>query len=122
MSQRVEKMDSNIQVHVKENHVTPRTFKAAAKTGKIQFYRVRRNGTTRHIPYLPPESKEREIAEKVEEERQNGVSVSELAAAMGISQPTVRRHIERLRFSRAIDKAKAAEIGTLIDSAIHLEE
>lgn len=105
--------DQNIEVHASEA-VTPRTFKRGVKTGKVQFYRVRKNGTTRHIPYLQEGSEERDIAEKVEALREKGVSVAEIAETMGVSQPTVRRYIERLRFARDIEKAKAGDVAKLI--------
>lgn len=110
--------ESRLEVHA-EGNVTQRTFKRAVTTGKVQFYRVRKNGTTRHIPYLAPNTEQRDIAEKVEALRDKGVSVAEIAKTMDVSQPTVRRYIERLRFAREIEKAKGQDVQALVQKAKH---
>lgn len=97
--------DSNIEVHAEEG-VTPRTFKRGVMTGRVQFYRVRRNHTVRHIPYFGPDTPQREIAEQVEDLREKGTSIAVIAETMGVSQPTVRRYLERLVFAREVEKVR----------------
>lgn len=110
-------IDSGIEVHADES-VTPRTLQRSIKSGKVQFYRVRKNHTIRHIPYIAPGTPAREIAEQVEtlvEEKHQ--SIATIAETMGVSQPTVRRHLERLRFARAVEKVRGAKAEELLARA-----
>jgi hypothetical protein len=110
-------INDRIEVHTTES-VTTRTLKRAAKSGKVQFYRVRKNGTVRHIPFLPEGSPEREIAETVQALRDKGQTIAQISEAMDASPSTVRRHLERLHFTQAIEKAKRVEVETLLSHTI----
>ena len=70
------------------------------------------------MPYLAKGSTEREIAEQVQELRDRGTSIATIAETMEVSQPTVRRHLERLHFTQAIEKARAADLNEIIQNAV----
>jgi len=65
----------------------------AAMTGAVKFYRVRANGSTRAVPYLPEGTEAREVAEWIANEVEEGKSVAVVADETGLSRATVRRAI-----------------------------
>lgn len=65
----------------------------AAMTGAVRFYRVRANGSTRAVPYLPEGTEVREVAEWIANEVEEGKSVAQVAFETGLSNATVRRAI-----------------------------
>lgn len=77
---------------------------AAAKAGKATFHVRRSDGTFRRMAYLPPGSAARRTAEKVERQRNEKVSMRDIAKAMHVSIPTVRRIINNLELSRHIER------------------
>lgn len=76
---------------------------AAAKAGKATFHVRRSDGTFRRMAYLPPGSAARRQAEKVMQQREKKVSMKDIAKAMHVSIPTVRRIINNLELSRHIE-------------------
>lgn len=65
----------------------------AAMTGAVKFYRVRKSGSLRAVPYLPEGTEAREVAEWIANEVDEGKSVAEVAFETGLSKATVRRAI-----------------------------
>lgn len=78
-------------------------LEAAAKAGKATFHVRRGDGTFRRMAYLPPGSAARRQAEKIEKQRTDKVSMKDIAKAMHVSIPTVRRIINNLELSRHIE-------------------
>lgn len=84
--------------------IVAKDLEAAAKAGKATFHVRRSDGTFRRMAYLPPGSAARRTAEKVEKQRQDKVSMKDIAKGMHVSIPTVRRIINNLELSRNIEK------------------
>lgn len=72
------------------------TLVTEAAEGKVQFHTERGNGTFRRIAFLAEGSPEREVAEWVASQREEGVTMKAIAAEMHVSVPTVRRMINAL--------------------------
>ena len=109
-------INENTEIRVEEG-VTPRTFKRGAREGTVKFYRVRGDGSARHIPYLAPGTTQRDQAEMVQSAIKKGFSVAELADQLEISQPTIRRLVERLALSKALEKYRSADVAQLLADA-----
>jgi hypothetical protein len=75
----------------------------AAAAGVVTFYRLRGNGSARHLPYLAPDSAEREVAEWFTEQYEAGASVSALARETGVSRATVRRALAAVELADDIE-------------------
>lgn len=75
---------------------TEDTLVTEAAEGKVQFHTQRSNGTFRRIQFLAQGTPEREVAEWVAAQREDGVTMKTIAAAMHVSVPTVRRMINAL--------------------------
>jgi len=93
---------------------TVETFAEALATGDVKFYRVRDNDTTRHIPYLAPETAERETAEWVLEQREEGVPMKELAKALHASIPAVRRMINGALLAQEVEEMEPEDIAEVL--------
>lgn len=86
-----------------EPDAVAKDLEAAAKAGKATFHVRRSDGTFRRMAYLPPGSAARKQAEKVEKQRAEKVSMRDIASAMHVSIPTVRRIINNLELSRHVE-------------------
>jgi FixJ family two-component response regulator len=73
--------------------VTIDTFVEAVNTEAVKFHTVRSNGTTRRVRVLTAE--EREVANWVQAQREEGMTMKEIAKEMSLSVPSVRRLINR---------------------------
>lgn len=93
---------------------TVETFQTALATGDVKFYRVRDNETTRHIPYLAPETPERETAEWVLEQREEGTTMAVLAKALHASVPAVRRMINGALLAQEVEEMEAEDIADIL--------
>jgi hypothetical protein len=72
--------------------------------GLLAAYRVRENGTVRHIDLVPLGSTARETAEWVSDRvDMDGASVQAVARELHISTPTVRRILEALELTEEIE-------------------
>lgn len=96
---------------------TVKNFKDALVTGDVKMYRLRGNDTTRHIPYLAPGTPERETAEWVMEQREEGVTMKEIAKAMHLSVPAVRRIINGMLLAEEMEAMTQREIRDLLRDA-----
>lgn len=88
-----------------EPDAVAKDLEAAAKAGRATFHVRRSDGTFRRMAYLPPGSSSRKQAEKIEKQRtaKPPVSMKDIAKAMHVSIPTVRRIINNLELSRHIE-------------------
>lgn len=97
--------------------ITVDTFVEAAANEEVKFHTLRANGTARRIRVLTPE--EREVAEWVMEQREEGVTMKALAATMNLSVPSVRRLINRYLLTEEVleaDTDEAAEWVEVLDA------
>lgn len=100
----------------------PKASKATkAKPGKaekveaVQFYRLRKSGTARHLPVLAAGSPERAQAKALAGRVGKGESVTAIAQALGISVSTVRRQVSALAFTEQVE---AGEFAALVKKAV----
>jgi len=82
---------------------------AALAAGAVTMHRVRRTGTLRHLPYLAPGTTAREEADWYGMRLDEGATVKDLAAEVGMRPLTVRRALWSL------DLAEDIEDGSLDD-------
>jgi hypothetical protein len=107
---------STIEIRVTEN-VTVDNFAESIANGNVQFYRVRGNGTTRHIPVFAEGTKEFEVAEYVAEQREEGTTMKALATELHMSVPSVRRLINSYLLSDEVAGYEQEDIEELLASA-----
>lgn len=81
--------------------VNTKTFPEAVEKGQVKFYRVRENGTTRHVPFLT--GKDRELATAIRDARANGESVRSIAQSQHISVASVRRFLSELALTEKVE-------------------
>lgn len=81
--------------------VNTKTFPQAVLEGQVKFYRVRENGTTRHVPVLT--GGDREMAEGIRSDRAAGKPVHTIAAERHISVATVRRFLQELDLTERVE-------------------
>lgn len=104
---------SNIAVTT-EQGVTVETFVKAAAEGKVRFYRVRENGTYRHIQFLADGTKEREVAEWIAGQREEGVTMKAIASDINLSVPSVRRILNSLLLTEEVEEYDESDIEPLL--------
>jgi hypothetical protein len=104
---------NTIEIRVTEA-VTVENFRQQAAEGNVQFYRVRGNGTTRHIPFFAEGTKDREVAEWVAEQREDGVTMKALATELHLSVPSVRRILNSLLLSEEVDEYEDEDIAEIL--------
>jgi hypothetical protein len=81
-----------------------RTPRVMLEQGLLRAYRVRANGTMRHLDLLPLDSTKRETAEWINDAvDMDGRSVESVARELHISTPTVRRFLESLALTEEIE-------------------
>jgi hypothetical protein len=81
-----------------------RTPRVMLEQGLLRAYRVRANGTMRHLDLLPLDSTKRETAEWISDAvDMDGRSVESVARELHISTPTVRRFLESLALTEEIE-------------------
>lgn len=102
-----------LEVRVTAN-VTADNFVAEAAKGNVQFYKVRANGTTRHIPFFADGTKEREEAEWIAEQREDGRTMKAIAEELHLSVPSVRRILNSLLLSEEVEGYEPEDVEDLI--------
>jgi hypothetical protein len=107
---------STIEIRVTES-TTVESFAQDVAAGKVKFYRVRGNGTTRHVPFFAAGTKEREEAEWVLEQREDGRTMREIADELHLSVPSVRRMINSALLSDEVDEYESEDIEDLLAEA-----
>lgn len=82
-----------------------RTPRVMLEQGLLSAYRVRSNGTMRHLELYPLGSTAREAAEYVSDRiDMDGASVQAVARELHVSTPTIRRFIEGLELTEEIEQ------------------
>jgi hypothetical protein len=107
---------STIEVRVAST-TTVDNFQAEVAAGNVQFYKVRANGTTRHIPVFAEGSKEFTEAEQVQEWREEGRSMKAIANELHMSVPSVRRLINSYLLSDEVAEYDAEDIAEILADA-----
>lgn len=92
-------------------------FAASLAEGKVKFYRVRENESTRHIPYFAEGTADREVGEWVLEQRDEGVTMKAIASEMHSSVPTVRRLINAVLLAQEVEEYDEEDIAELLEDA-----
>ncbi|EAP99440.1 hypothetical protein JNB_04690 [Janibacter sp. HTCC2649] len=72
----------------------------------VKFYRLRKVGTARHLPYFAPGTPERKDAEKVASLVAKGKSASEVAEATERSVSTVRRLVAAVQLAQDVESGQ----------------
>lgn len=83
----------------------------------VKFFRLRKVGTARRLPYLAPGTSERKEAEKVAALIAKGKSVIEIAEASDRSVSTVRRLVAAVQLAEEVESGaydKAVKDGKII--------
>lgn len=81
-----------------------RTPRVMLEQGLLRAYRVRSNGTMRHLELYPLGSTAREAAEWVSDRvDMDGASVQAVARELHVSTPTIRRYLEGLELTEDIE-------------------
>lgn len=100
---------------------TVETFVESAANGTVKFYRVRDNGTFRHIPFLADGTQDREVAEWVADQRDQGVTMKAIATEMHQSVPSVRRILNSLLLTEEVEGYDSDEIAEILAEVATLE-
>jgi hypothetical protein len=92
-------------------HATKKAAVKAAESAQadVAFYRQRKSGTLRRLPYLAPGTPERKAAEKVAAQVDKGTPVAVIAEASGRSLSTVRRLLAAVDLAREVESGKYAK-------------
>lgn len=81
-----------------------RSPRVMLEAGELAAYRVRGNGTMRHVSLYPVHSTERETAEFISDRIDvDGASVQAVARELHVSTATVRRYLEGLELTEEIE-------------------
>jgi AcrR family transcriptional regulator len=81
-----------------------RTPRVMLEQGMLRAYRVRSNGTMRHLELYPLGSTPREAAEWISDRiDMDGASVQAVARELHVSTPTIRRYLEGLELTEDIE-------------------
>lgn len=106
---------SNTTIITVSADTTVDNFLEQASTGKVRFYTQRGNGTLRHIQF--PTGEAREIGEWVLMQREEGVSMRDIAKEMHSAVPTVRRIINATLLAQEVEEYDAEEIADILAEA-----
>jgi hypothetical protein len=81
-----------------------RSPRVMLEQGELMAYRVRGNGTMRHVSLYPVHSTDREVAEFISDRvDMDGASVQAVARELHVSTATVRRYLEGLELTEEIE-------------------
>jgi hypothetical protein len=109
-------MQNNILTVIAEG-TTVETFPTALAEGKVKFYRLRDNDSTRHIPFLADGTPDREVGEWVLLQREEGVTMKAIAKGMHASVPSVRRLINATLLAQEVEEFEQEDIEDLLAEA-----
>jgi hypothetical protein len=77
---------------------------ARCAAGTVRLYRVRADGSTRHVPYLADDHPHRAVAEWLSDRTDmDGAPLTVAAAETGLSLPTARRLLAALEWTEEIE-------------------
>lgn len=111
---------STIAVTVITADVTPETFLEAAAKGTVRFHTVRANGSTRRVQFYAADTKAREEAEWVAEQRADGRTMKAIAEELHMSVPSVRRMLNALLLAEEVEGYEPEEVEELLAEAAAL--
>lgn len=107
---------STIEIRVTEA-VTVANFAESVANGNVQFYTVRGNGTTRHIPVFAEGTEGFQVGEQVAEWREDGRTMKSIAAELHLSVPSVRRMLNSFYLSDEVAGYESEDIEELLAEA-----
>jgi hypothetical protein len=91
---------------------------AALTEGTASLHRTRANGTTRNIPFYAVGTTVRQQAEQVATLREAGLGMAKIAAEMHMSIPTVRRMLNSLILSQALEAGNLDGITVVTEAPV----
>lgn len=77
---------------------------------QVQFYRLRKSGTARHLPVLAAGSPERAQAQAVAKRIAKGETATQVGEDLCVSVSTVRRQVAALEFTEQVEAGKFAAL------------
>lgn len=83
-------------------------------SGTAKIYKEREDGTTRRIHFLADGTKDREHAEWVVAQREEGTSMKAIAADLHVSVSAVRRMINDLALTEELEEMEAEDLAELL--------
>jgi hypothetical protein len=95
--------------------VTAEKLVIEATAGAVKFFRLRGNGTTRRVHFLPDGSEAREVAEWVDAQHEAGKPVRDIAKEMKTSPASVRRILSNLRLTEMVETADEEELADWLE-------
>lgn len=102
--------------------VTVENFLEAARNGRVKFHTVRANGTTRRVQFYADGTKPREEADWVQEQRDEGRTMRDIAAELHLSVPSVRRMLNALALAEEVEGYEPEELEELLAEAVTDQE
>ena len=82
--------------------------------GVAKIYKERENGTYRRVHFLADGTKDREHAEWVALQREEGVSMKAIAAELHVSVSAVRRMLNDLALTEDLEEMEAEDLAELL--------
>lgn len=79
-------------------------------SNQLDAYRVRGNGTLRPVKLAPVGSTNRDTAEWIFDQVEDGLTVTAVARDLFVSEPTVRRFLESLELTEQIEAGEWDEV------------
>lgn len=107
---------SSIQFRVSDD-TTAATFKADCVTGKVRAYRLRENGRFALIKFLAEGTPEREVAEWIRLQQDEGRTALSIAKEIFSSSSSVRRARLYLETTEEIEEMDLEDIQALLGEA-----
>lgn len=95
--------------------VTAEDLAVAAAEQVVNFYKVRYNGTTRHLPIHPEGTGNFEFAVWVQDRRDAGQSMKSIAAEAFCSVSTIRRRLNSLLLAEDLETSDTEEVQDILD-------
>lgn len=100
-------MRNNVLVQITATAVpSATTLQHLAASGEAVFHIRRDDASLRRMAYLVPGTKERKLAEDIEIMRADGQEMKAIARKIHVSVPTVRRMINSLELSQAVEQGE----------------
>lgn len=93
---------------------TSETLLSDLATGTARLHTEREDGTFRRVHFLADGTKEREVAEWVQDQREAGRTMRQIANEMIVSIPSVRRMINDLIITTELEEMDAEELAELL--------
>lgn len=101
---------------------TAATFLADLAAGTVQLHKERANGTTRRLHFLAQGTEARELAEYIDAQRDNGLTMAAIAQELHMSPAATRRAYNDLLLTREYEELEAEEVEALLEGGDDLAE